>query len=94
MATEASVQHGVASAADSRLNARIPEGPIQDRWDNYKASMKLVAPGANRRKHTVIVQPGQVVRYNVTADAPGPWAYHCHMLYHMDAGMFREVVIA
>jgi FtsP/CotA-like multicopper oxidase with cupredoxin domain len=27
----------------------------------------------------------------VTADAPGPWAYHCHLLYHMEAGMFREV---
>jgi CopA family copper-resistance protein len=46
------------------------------------------------RKHTVTVQPGQVVRYNVTADALGPWAYHCHMLYHMDAGMFRVVNVA
>ena len=46
------------------------------------------------RKHTVIVQPGQVVRYNVTADAPGPWAFHCHLLYHMDAGMFRVVDVA
>ena len=55
MATETTVQHGVAAAASSRLNARIPDGPVQDAWDNYKASMKLVAPGANRRKHTVIV---------------------------------------
>ena len=30
----------------------------------------------------------------VTADAPGRWAYHCHLLYHMEAGMFREVVVS
>jgi CopA family copper-resistance protein len=43
------------------------------------------------RKHTIIVQPGQRVAYGVTADALGRWAYHCHLLYHMEAGMFREV---
>lgn len=43
------------------------------------------------RKHTVIVNPGQKLSYAVTADAPGRWAYHCHLLYHMEAGMFREV---
>ena len=46
------------------------------------------------RKHTVNVQPAQRVTYLVTADAPGRWAYHCHLLYHMEAGMFREVVVA
>jgi FtsP/CotA-like multicopper oxidase with cupredoxin domain len=40
------------------------------------------------------VQPGQRLVYEVTADAPGSWAYHCHLLYHMEAGMFREVVVA
>jgi CopA family copper-resistance protein len=45
------------------------------------------------RKHTVMVQPGQRIRYAVTADAIGRWAYHCHLLYHMEAGMFREVVV-
>ena len=43
------------------------------------------------RKHTVTVQPGQRLAYGVTADALGRWAYHCHLLYHMEAGMFREV---
>ena len=43
------------------------------------------------RKHTVALQPGQQVRYAVTADALGRWAFHCHLLYHMEAGMFREV---
>jgi len=46
------------------------------------------------RKHTVNVQPAQRVTYLVTADARGHWAYHCHLLYHMEAGMFREVVVA
>lgn len=43
------------------------------------------------RKHTVNVQPAQKLSYAVTADAVGRWAYHCHLLYHMEAGMFREV---
>ena len=46
------------------------------------------------RKHTVNVQPAQRVTYLVTADTPGHWAYHCHLMYHMEAGMFREVVVA
>jgi CopA family copper-resistance protein len=46
------------------------------------------------RKHTVMVQPAQRVSYAVTADALGRWAYHCHLLYHMEAGMFREVEVS
>ena len=45
------------------------------------------------RKHTVVVQPGQQLSYRVTADALGRWAFHCHLLYHMEAGMFREVAV-
>ena len=45
------------------------------------------------RKHTVIVQPGSKISMQVTVDAKGEWAYHCHLLYHM-AGMFRKVVVA
>ena len=43
------------------------------------------------RKHTVDMPPGTKRSYRVTADALGRWAYHCHLLYHMEAGMFREV---
>ncbi|MHA6202923.1 copper resistance system multicopper oxidase [Dyella soli] len=50
--------------------------------------------GFQARKHTVMVQPAQRVSYRVSADAIGRWAYHCHLLYHMEAGMFREVVVA
>ncbi|MBO6555344.1 MAG: copper resistance system multicopper oxidase [Pseudomonadales bacterium] len=41
-------------------------------------------------KHTVVVQPGAKISYQVQVDAYGKWAYHCHMLYHM-MDMFREV---
>lgn len=43
------------------------------------------------RKHTVDMPPGTRRSYRVRADALGRWAYHCHLLYHMEAGMFREV---
>ncbi len=46
------------------------------------------------RRHTLPVQPAQRVTFSVTADALGRWAWHCHLLLHMDAGMFREVVVA
>ena len=45
------------------------------------------------RRHTVPVQPAQRVSFSVTADALGRWVWHCHLLFHMDAGMFREVVV-
>jgi len=43
------------------------------------------------RKHTVDMPPGSRRSYRVRADALGRWAYHCHLLYHMDGGMMREV---
>ena len=43
------------------------------------------------RKHTIDMPPGSKRSYRVTADALGRWAYHCHLLYHMEMGMFREV---
>ncbi|VVE21390.1 copper resistance system multicopper oxidase [Pandoraea sp. XJJ-1] len=43
------------------------------------------------RKHTIDIAPGSKRSYRVTADALGRWAYHCHLLFHMETGMFREV---
>lgn len=43
------------------------------------------------RKHTIDMPPGSRRSYRVTADALGRWAYHCHLLFHMETGMFREV---
>ncbi len=45
------------------------------------------------RKHTVLVQPGGIATFDLTADALGDWAFHCHMLYHMHAGMMRVVSV-
>lgn len=44
-------------------------------------------------KHTVNVAPGGKVTFDLTADAPGDWAFHCHMLMHMHAGMFNVVTV-
>lgn len=45
------------------------------------------------RKHTIVVKPGEKMSVDVTADAPGEWAFHCHLLYHMHAGMMRLVSV-
>ncbi len=44
-------------------------------------------------KHTINVKPGERLSYLVSADTPGRWAYHCHLLYHMETGMFRTVIV-
>jgi FtsP/CotA-like multicopper oxidase with cupredoxin domain len=50
-------------------------------------------PGHQPLKHTVRVLPGAFIDLDLTADAPGDWAFHCHLLYHMDAGMMRVVKV-
>jgi CopA family copper-resistance protein len=49
--------------------------------------------GYHPRKHTINVLPGGKVTFDLTANAPGDWAFHCHLLYHMHAGMFRVVSV-
>lgn len=50
-------------------------------------------PGNQPLKHTVNVAPGGRVSFDLTADNPGDWAFHCHMLMHMHAGMFNVVTV-
>jgi len=45
------------------------------------------------RKHTIVIKPGEKMGVDITADAPGDWAFHCHLLYHMKAGMMRVVSV-
>ncbi|WP_336273070.1 copper resistance system multicopper oxidase [Vreelandella indica] len=45
------------------------------------------------RKHTLNVKPGERLTALISADAPGNWAFHCHLLYHLDMGMFRVVSV-
>lgn len=49
--------------------------------------------GHHPRKHTINVLPGGKISFDLTADAPGDWAFHCHMLLHMHAGMFKVVTV-
>ncbi len=49
--------------------------------------------GRNPIKHTVNVNPATTVDMDVEVDEPGQWAFHCHLSYHADAGMFRKVVV-
>ncbi len=46
------------------------------------------------RKHTVVVKPAERVSVAISADAWGPWAFHCHLLLHMEAGMFRVIEVS
>ncbi|TMM42396.1 copper resistance system multicopper oxidase [Colwellia ponticola] len=46
------------------------------------------------RKHTISLKPSEKVSLLISADAPGNWAFHCHLLYHMEAGMFRIVSVS
>jgi len=48
----------------------------------------------NPRKHTISIAPGSTVDADVTVDAIGQWAFHCHLIFHMDTGMMRRVVVA
>ncbi len=45
------------------------------------------------RKHVINVKPGEIVYFDMTANAVGNWAFHCHLLYHMATGMFRKIVV-
>ncbi|QYK12380.1 copper resistance system multicopper oxidase [Shewanella rhizosphaerae] len=46
------------------------------------------------RRHTIPVQPAQRISFLATPQEVGRWAWHCHLLFHMDAGMFREVLVS
>jgi CopA family copper-resistance protein len=45
------------------------------------------------RKHVVVVPPGRTVSVVLTANEPGEWPFHCHLLYHMEAGMMTRFVV-
>jgi len=45
------------------------------------------------RKHTIIVKPAERLPVEINVDAPGKWAFHCHLIYHMKVGMFRTVAV-
>jgi FtsP/CotA-like multicopper oxidase with cupredoxin domain len=83
-----------------RLGERIRLTMVNDTMMNHPMHLHGMwmelengAGAAIPRVHTVNVKPAERISLLVTADAPGPWAFHCHVLYHMDAGMFRVVQV-
>jgi len=74
------------------INDTMMEHPIHlhGLWSELENEHGEFAP----YKHSIIVKPGERVSYLVSADTPGRWAYHCHLLYHMAAGMFRTVIVS
>lgn len=71
----------------SLVNDTMMAHPIHLHGHFFELAHRAPA-GHMPRKHTVIVAPGGVVKFDFTAE-PGDWAFHCHMLYHMHAGMFQ-----
>lgn len=83
-----------------RLNERVRVHLVNDTMMNHPIHlhghfMELVNGQGTRqpRKHTINVMPGGRASFDLTADAPGDWAFHCHMLLHMHAGMFNVVTV-
>jgi CopA family copper-resistance protein len=74
------------------INNTMMEHPIH--LHGFLFSMENGHDGALPLKHTINVKPGERMSFVFTADTPGYWAFHCHLLYHMDMGMFRTVLVA
>ena len=74
------------------INDTMMEHPIHlhGMWMELENGQGELIP----RKHTLNIKPGERVSALITADAEGSWAFHCHLLYHMDAGMFRVVQVS
>ncbi|GBR24344.1 copper resistance protein CopA [Acetobacter orleanensis NRIC 0473] len=73
------------------INDTMMEHPIHlhGLWSELENGQGAYRP----YKHTLISQPGSRMSYLVTADVPGMWAYHCHLMLHMELGMFRTVIV-
>jgi len=95
------LEFGASTPVHFRLGERLRVILVNDTMMTHPIHLHgmwcdLESPGGDFqvRKHTIIVQPAQRVSFRVTADAPGRWAWHCHLFYHMHAGMMRVVVVA
>ena len=74
------------------VNDTMMDHPIHlhGMWMNLENGAGLHLP----RKHTISVKPAERLSVIITADAMGKWAFHCHLLYHMEMGMFRVVEVS
>jgi CopA family copper-resistance protein len=86
----------VAQPIEARLGERLRIRFINETMMNHPMHLHgmwmvpdLGRGAFNPRKHVVNIRPGTVLDVDVLVDAPGDWAFHCHLLYHMEAGMMR-----
>jgi CopA family copper-resistance protein len=73
------------------INDTMMEHPIH--LHGFFFSVENGQDGALPLKHTINVKPGEKMSFVYTADTPGHWAFHCHLMFHMDTGMFRTVLV-
>jgi CopA family copper-resistance protein len=74
------------------INDTMMEHPIH--LHGFLFSVENGQQGSLPLKHTINVKPGERMSFVFNADTPGHWAFHCHLLYHMETGMFRTVIVA
>jgi len=74
------------------INDTMMEHPIH--LHGFLFSLENGRTGKLPLKHTLNVKPAGRVSFVFTADTPGHWAFHCHLMYHMEAGMFRTVLVS
>ena len=74
------------------INDTMMEHPIH--LHGFLFQLENGQDGRRPLKHTLNVKPGERASVVFTADTPGHWAFHCHLMYHMETGMFRTVVVA
>ncbi len=74
------------------INDTMMEHPIH--LHGFLFSLENGRTGKLPLKHTVNVKPAERLSFVFTADTPGHWAFHCHLMYHMEAGMFRTVLVS
>jgi CopA family copper-resistance protein len=74
------------------INDTMMEHPIHlhGLWSELENGQNEFSP----YKHTLNVKPAERISFLLSADTPGRWAFHCHLLYHMEAGMFRTVIVS
>jgi FtsP/CotA-like multicopper oxidase with cupredoxin domain len=74
------------------INDTMMEHPIHlhGLWSELENGQREFRP----YKHTVNVKPAERVSFLVSADTPGHWAFHCHLFFHMESGMFLAVIVA
>lgn len=94
---DALTDHPIRFGYDERVRVKLVNDTMMAHPIHLHGHFFELVNGADAahqpRKHTVIVQPGGTATFDLTANEPGDWAFHCHLLYHMHAGMFQVVTV-